>query len=554
MRASTLLEMDVNSMEGASLDDFTESLTDVIRDACFSTMRLRGNAKPYNPWWNDILERHKRNVLSIHHRLNQKKSRDIDISNEIRDMRAAKAAYAAAIRKASTANFREFCAKQTKENVWSLTSRLIRDAPTQRPPSTLKIATGFTTSAQQSAEELSNHFYTDDDADSNNRQFELRGRMGDRPPTQDEPDFTFDEVLSCLKSMNPNRAPGHDNLTSDICLRFTQLYPVLITALMNRCLKIGHFPSHWKLAVVKILPKPGKDDYLSLTSYRPIGLLPIFGKLLEKLFVRRLTFDAQSRGEWSAKQFGFREQSSTVDALNKATDTIRAAKAKGDQAIAVSLDIKAAFDNVWWPSIFERLRATGCPQNIFNLIQSYFTGRTVILTYGDATATKLKTRGCVQGSVCGPTFWNLILDELLEAPLPEGVHIQAFADDVLLLVTGKDTNTVQRATNEALDIVAKWGARVKLKFSTNKTKMVAFTPDATRATVLMEGVTLQFEDKFRLLGVVIDNKLKYGDHVRSVVPKATNIFKNLCKFPAARRHRFLGQPIWPGRPVVPKQH
>ena len=530
MRVSTLLDMDLDAMDGVSLDEFTVSITDVIRDACFTTMRLRGHAKPYNPWWSDVLERHKRNVLSIHHRLNQKKSRNIDITNEIRDMRASKAAYAAAIRRASSSNFREFCAKQNKENVWSLTSRLIKDAPTQRPPSTLKLATGYTTSAQQTADELNKHFYPDDDIDTNNRHFELRRRTGDRPPTEDEPDFTSEEVLDCLKSMNPNRAPGHDNLTSDICLRFTQLYPVLITRLMNRCLKIGHFPSHWKLAVVKILPKPGKDDYSNLTSFRPIGLLPIFGKLLEKLFVRRLTFDARSRGEWSSKQFGFREQSSTVDALNKATDTIRAAKKKGDQVIAVSLDIKAAFDNAWWPSVFERLRATNCPRNVFNLIQNYFTGRSVSLTYGDATSTKTMTRGCVQGSVCGPTFWNLILDELLETTLPEGCHIQAFADDVLLLITGKDTNTVQRVTNEALSIIAEWGAGVKLKFSANKTKMVAFTPEATRATILMEGVTIEFEDQFRLLGVIIDNKLKFGAHVRSVIRKATNIFKSLCKY------------------------
>ena len=140
------------------------------------------------------------------------------------------------------------------------------------------------------------------------------------------------------------------------------------------------------------------------------------------------------------------------------------------------------------------------------------------------------TRGCVQGSVCGPTFWNLILDELLETTFPEGCHFQAFADDVLLLVTGKDTNTVQRVTNEALSIIAEWGAGVKLKFSANKTKMVAFTPEATRATILMEGVTIEFEDQFSLLGVIIDNKLKFGAHVRSVIRKATNIFKSLCKY------------------------
>ena len=218
---------------------------------------------------------------------------------------------------------------------------------------------------------------------------------------------------------------------------FTLHLPNLITNLMNQCLLLIHFSDYWKLAIVKILPKPGKEDYTDLASFRPIGLLPIFGKLLEKLFVRRLTYDARKRGTLSRKQFGFREQSSTVDALSNAIDKIKEAKLKRQEVIAVSLDIKAAFDNAWWPSIFERLRRTQCPTNIFKLIQNYFVGRAVSLTYADAEYTKPMTKGCVQGSVCGPTFWNIILDELLEMPLPEGCHIQAFADDVLLLVSGR---------------------------------------------------------------------------------------------------------------------
>lgn len=50
---------------------------------------------------------------------------------------------------------------------------------------------------------------------------------------------------------------------------------------------------------MKIIQKPGRDDYSSLASYRPIGLLPVFGKLLEKLFTKRLTYRAQTQRTWS---------------------------------------------------------------------------------------------------------------------------------------------------------------------------------------------------------------------------------------------------------------
>ena len=140
---SGLLDADFSVMDAVFLDEFVVSMTDVIRDACFSSMRLRGCAKPYNPWWSDALERHKQNCIRIHHRLNYKKSHNQDMSNELRDYKAAKDAYASAIRKASSKNFKEFCSKQNKEDVWSLTSRLIKDAPTNVPPQPLKSQEGI---------------------------------------------------------------------------------------------------------------------------------------------------------------------------------------------------------------------------------------------------------------------------------------------------------------------------------------------------------------------------------------------------------------------------
>lgn len=75
------------------------------------------------------------------------------------------------------------------------------------------------------------------------------------------------------------------------------------------------------------------------------------------------------------------------------------------------------------------------------------------------------TQGCVQGSICGPTFWNLILDELLEQRLPYGCHLQAYADDVMLLVEGKTASDIEERANDALAIIQAWGERVKLEFS-----------------------------------------------------------------------------------------
>ena len=182
--------------------------------------------------------------------------------------------------------------------------------------------------------------------------------------------------------------------------------------------------------------------------------------------------------------------------------------------------------------MFDQLRKTNCPQNIFKLILSYVEDRRCVLKYGEAESSISMTTGCIQGSVCGPTFWNLVLDELLNQQLPDGCHIQAFADDVFLLVEGTTAEDASRRSSEALGKILDWGEGVKLKFSPPKTQLITFTPFKTKAKMK---VTMGTEDllpssSIKLLGVVLDDQLNFIKHARSVVLKAQKVFRSLCKF------------------------
>lgn len=91
-----------------------------------------------------------------------------------------------------------------------------------------------------------------------------------------------------LRAQNPKKAPGPDGLTSDICTAAIIRDRGLFLALANKCLALSHFPRAWKVAHVIILRKPDKDNYTSPKSFRPIGLLPVLGKIVEKLIIGRL--------------------------------------------------------------------------------------------------------------------------------------------------------------------------------------------------------------------------------------------------------------------------
>ena len=196
------------------------------------------------------------------------------------------------------------------------------------------------------------------------------------------------------------------------------------------------------------------------------------------------------------------------------------ARSKKKQVIGVSLDIKAASDNAWWPALQERLRESGCARNIYRLIQSYLQGREVSLSLADSLVTKSITKGCVQGSLCGPTFWNLILDSLLQMRLPDGCYLQAYADDVFLLVCGKDSRCVETAANAALSIIQEWRVGVKLTFSPVKTQAVCFSPASKNINLIMDSKSLPIPPTMKLLGVVLDSQLNFTHHAKYIIAKA----------------------------------
>lgn len=243
-----------------------------------------------------------------------------------------------------------------------------------------------------------------------------------------------------------------------------------------------------------------------------------------------MTHAADKSRKLNDRQYGFRPQTNTTAAISDAIRTIQRAKTEKQITIAVSLDIKAAFDNAWWPALYHRLRLIDCPSNIYGLIHQYTQDRKVTLDYGGSRVSKEMTKGCIQGSTCGPTLWNIGLDELLETELPPGCRLQAFADNVLLIVSRDSASDLESAANEALQIIVSWGRGVKLNFSPTKTQTIAFSKKAKMANIILDSHQLKFHSEIKLLGVILDEKLLFNKHVHYIINKATHIFNKLSLY------------------------
>ncbi|GBP96814.1 Putative 115 kDa protein in type-1 retrotransposable element R1DM [Eumeta japonica] len=197
----------------------------------------------------------------------------------------------------------------------------------------------------------------------------------------------------------------------------------------------------------------------------------------------------------------------------------------------VSLDIEGAFDNAWWPALETQLRALGCPVNLHGLVRGYLRDREVVVKYAGGECRKGTSKGCIQGSIAGPTFWNLILDSLLRELGELGVYVQAFADDVVLMFSGQSASSIEEEANRALARVHCWGVRNKLRFAPSKTNSMVLTKKLKYddPVVHMNGERISSVGEIRLLGLTIDKKLTFIPHVAKACKKATNIYKGLAR-------------------------
>ena len=184
-----------------------------------------------------------------------------------------------------------------------------------------------------------------------------------------------EKILKIIRSLNPNKAHGWD----EISIRMIKLSDVaLVTPLkiiFTNCLRRGVFPEIWKCA--NVVPLHKKNEKNIKSNYRPISLLPIFGKVLEKLIYDSLYSHLVSCDLLNPNQSGFRPGDSTVNQLISITHTIfKAFDCNPPLDVrSVYLDISKAFDRVWHDGLIFKLKRCGVAGQLLSLIESFLNDR-----------------------------------------------------------------------------------------------------------------------------------------------------------------------------------
>lgn len=232
-------------------------------------------------------------------------------------------------------------------------------------------------------------------------------------------------------------------------------YNILFLSIVNQSLVSCFFLDPWKHAEVVIIKKARDSDPSITKSYRPISLLTVFSKTLERIICDRITEEITPH--LSGRQFGFFKGKSTADAIDSPILVHRNRSQLYKHSVAVFLDITGAFDNLKWSTLFSDMAALGASRTSIEITRSYLSCCTATLSLGGAKHTVRLTKGCLQGSIFSPLLWNISMEALLRINQPDYIHVQAYADDIVVSIAGRSRNALKMRAREALNLVLQWG-------------------------------------------------------------------------------------------------
>ena len=482
--------------------------------------------KPGAPWWNDECSKAAEERKEALNRVRRTRHPD-DYNLYV----AVKKKCSLLIRKTKKEHWRDYCAEvsesTTSKEVWDRVRLMSGRAVKTKGPNLLVDETGRVVTDSREIADLLADQYENASSDNNlseefirhRRRFETEQEsiLNDRSEYGGAINelFTMQELRTALAAAK-DTAPGRDNITASMLRHLPESSLQVLLDLYNETWRQQQLPKEWKHSKIVPVLKPQKDPTKAV-SHRPISLTSVPCKVMERMVNNRLTWYLERNNLLSPIQSGFRSNRNTMDNIIRLENAIQSTLRHGEFLVVVTLDLEKAYDLMWVNGLLCKLHQLGIRGKMLGWLRSFLTQRTSQVVVGGVGSRLFKCQnGSPQGGVVCPTVFIVMTNNV--ANHQSCVLSGRYADDEKRWYRHKHLPTLKGKLEEDLALTVADYRRWGFKVAATKTTATVFTlnevPDDFN--IVIEGANIPVGKTVKILGITLDRKLTWNDHIRTV--------------------------------------